>query len=585
MADSFRFSPRPNRAASIRWRPWGAAAFDDASRADRPVLLNLTAVWCGWCQQMDETTYSQPELIELINRELVPIRVDADQYPHVQERYIASGWPTNAFLTPTGEVLWAGTYVGPEEFGAVAAGVLAAWRERREALQVEIDRRRRALEAARGRQPMVGLVRREAADDVVSALLDSFDPRNGGFGDAPKFPLPDAVELLFVQAARFGDEQSRALAEQTLDGMLAGELFDPVEGGFFRYTLSADWTEPRREKLLEVNAGLLRTYALGAHLLARRDLREVVERIVEWAEARLRLPDGLWGGSQAEDEEYYSLAPESRAGRAGPFVDPVVYTDANAAWIRALAEAGGRLGRPDWIERAAGALEVLLAAMAAPGGLLYHFREPGRAPEVAGLLTDVVETARACLALAQATGRAFFLEAARGLVLALETQLWAEDGGFLDYDPAAENAGALRYRERPFERNAAAARLYLDLMLATGARSYRAVAERTLALLSPAAGRYGVSGAEFALAVDEFFDPPPRVVIVGPVAEAAPLRAAALALPTANRRVWTMEEGGRVGALTFPPSATPVAYVCVESTRSRPVTDPARLLEMLKVRR
>src|SRR5690606_20853156 len=150
---------------------------------------------------------------------------------------------------------------------------------RRAELQGEIDRRRRALEAARGRQVAVGLVRREAADDVFSALLDAFDPRNGGFGTAPKFPLPDAIELLFVQAARLGDEGSRAVAERTLDGMLAGELFDPIDGGSFRYALAADWTEPRREKPLETNAGLLRAYALGAHLLERRDWRAAAERI------------------------------------------------------------------------------------------------------------------------------------------------------------------------------------------------------------------------------------------------------------------------------------------------------------------
>jgi uncharacterized protein YyaL (SSP411 family) len=510
MADSFRFSPRPNRAAEIHWRPWCAETFDDAIRADRPILLNLTAVWCGWCQRMDETTYSDPALIRLINDELVPLRVDADQYPHVQARYIASGWPTNAFLTPTGEVLWAGSYVEPAQFGAVAAGVLSAWRDRRAELQVEIERRRRALEAARGRQVLAGLVRREAADDVVTALLDGFDPRNGGFGTEPKYPLPDAVELLFMQAERLGDEQSRLLAAQTLDGMLAGELFDRVAGGFFRYALAADWTEPCHEKLLEVNAGLLRAYALGAELLERDDLREVVERTIAWVDERLALPDGLWGGSQAADREYYELNAAGRSAREAPPVDVVVYTDANAARIRALADAGARLGRPEWIDRAGRALAVLLPAMAAPGGLLHHFLAPGRAPEVPGLLTDAVEAARACYALAQATGENGYLQQARKLAQAMESELWAEDGGFLDHRPAGEGLGALHYRERPFERNAAAARLFLNLFSATGERGYRAVAERTLALLSPGAGRYGIGGAEFALAVEEYFEPPRR---------------------------------------------------------------------------
>jgi uncharacterized protein YyaL (SSP411 family) len=311
----------------------------------------------------------------------------------------------------------------------------------------------------------------------------------------------------------------------------------------------------------------------------------VAERTVEWVETRLALPDGLWGGSQAADPEYYGLDREGRAERAAPYVDPVIYTDANAAWIRALAEAGGRLGRQEWIERAAAALEVLLDTMAAPGGLLYHFRAPTGEPAVVGLLTDLVEVGRACVALAAATGRESFLDDARALVSEMEAALWADDGGFLDHPPARKSAGTLRYRERPFERNAAAARLYLDLMLATGAHGYRAIAERILALLSPAAGRYGVGGAEFALAVDEFFDPPPRIVIVGPAADAAPLRTAALALATPNRRVWPMVAGGRVGAVSFPASTTPVAYVCVDSTRSRPIAEPAYLAETLKVGR
>jgi uncharacterized protein YyaL (SSP411 family) len=575
MSGSFRFSPRPNRAAEVRWRPWGGGALEEARRADRPVLLNLTAVWCPWCQRMDETTYSDPALIRLINEELVPIRVDADQYPHVQERYVVSGWPTNAFLTPTGEVLWAGMYVEPEQFQAVAEGVLSAWRERRDALNAEIERRRRALEAARGRHATVGLVRREAADDVVSAIFDAFDARNGGFGEAPKFPAPEAIELLFVHAERLGDERARLMAERTLDGMLVGELFDQGEGGFYRYALAPDWTEPSREKLLEANAALLRAYALGAQLVGRYDWGGVAERVIAWGEERLALPGGLWGGSQLPKD----------GGRAASPIDPVLYTDANAHWIRSLAEAGGRLGRPEWIERAAAAFDTLLATMAAPDGLFYHFMLPGAPPAVPGLLADAMAVARAALSLAQATGADRFLASARRLAAAMEAHLWADDGGFLDHTPDSGDVGALRYRERPFDRNAAAARLYLDLMLATGERSYRAVAERTLALLSPSAGRYGVEGAEFALAVEEFFEPPLAVVIVGPTDEARTLRLAALALPRGARRVWSMPRGGRVGGLSFPPASEPVAYLCRGRTCSRPIVEPERLATMIQAGR
>lgn len=579
MTDTLRFSPRPNRAREIAWRPWGRAAFEEAARMDRPVLLNLTAVWCHWCHVMDETTYSDPALIELINRELVPLRVDADRYPHVQDRYIAGGWPTNAFLTPTGEVLWAGTYVAPEQFRAVADGVLAAWRSRRAELHAEIERRRMALEAARSRHPAVGLVRREAADDVLTAIQEAFDPRNGGFGSAPKFPNTDAVELLFVHAARGGGAEWQRMAEHTLDGMLAGELEDRVEGGFFRYATEADWTAPHYEKMLEGNAALLEAYALGAHVTGREDWRAAAERIVVWAEASLRRPDGLWGGSQDADEEYYRLDADGRRGRTAPYVDPSAYANWTARWIRALGTAGGRLGRADWVQRASDALDTLLDRAVARDGLLYHVLPADGEPEVHGLLADALEAAAACVALAQATSRTDLLEHARRIVAAMQRSLWDDDGGFLDHVATPDAPGALRYRDRPFEANALAARVLLDLAYGTGERSYRALAERILALLSPLAGRYGVAGATFALAVEEFFEPPLRVVIVGPAERVAPLRAAALALTQPDRRVWTLEKGGRIGPLSFPAADQPAAYVCGARSCSPPIHDGAHLAD------
>lgn len=577
MADPFRFSPRPNRAHEIHWRDWGAGAFDDAKRAGRPVLLNLTAVWCHWCHRMDETTYTDPGLISLINEELVPVRVDADRYPHVQDRYIAGGWPTNAFLTPSGEVLWAGTYVPPDEFGQVARGVLGAWRDRRTELQAEIERRRKAMEAARSRRPAVGLVRRVAADDVLAVMQESFDARNGGFGDAPKFPHADAIELLYFQARRTGDADWAEMAARTLDGMIAGELWDAVDGGFFRYALEADWTAPRHEKILEINADQLRAYALGAHLTGRDDWRRIAERTVAWVDATLGRPDGLWGGSQDSDPEYYALDAAGRAARGAPYVDPVIYGSANAQWIRALADAGGRLGNEEWVTRAAEALDALHDRLAAPDGLLYHCVAPDEPPAVPGLLIDTLEAARAGLAVAAATGRSAALERVCALARALEDTFWVVEGGFRDFVPNGDAVGALRYRDRPFEANAAAARLFNDLALVTGERSYRAIAERTLALLSPLAGRYGVAAAEFALAVEEYFDPPLRIIVVGAPAASAALRRAALAVPDADRRVRNLERDGRIGALRFAAAEQPVAYACGGRACSPPIAEPAKL--------
>lgn len=504
MTEPFRYSPKDNRASDINWRPWSAEAFQEAEKSDRPILLNLTAAWCRSCQEMDETTYSDRQVIRLLNEELVPVRVDADRNPHVQDRYIAGGWPTNALLTPTGEIFWSGTYVSPNELKRVTKGVLEAWRDRREELEKEIERRRKAMEAARSRRPAIGLVRWEAADDVLTGAQEQFDTRNGGFGEAPKFIHAEAIELLLTQAERLDNPDWAAMAERTLDGMLAGEIEDRVEGGFFHYALAADWTEPQVEKLLSANARVLSAYAFAASERGEQRWREAAERTVEWVEHKLSR-EGLWAGSQFADPEYFKGDAAAREELDAPPVDETVYTDSSAMWIAALADAGRRLERPEWVERASTGLDALLETMAAQDDGLVHYRCNGGQP-VSGLLVDLLHGARASAAVARAADRDDALEHARRLVGVMESTLWEDSGGFADHPRARQPLGALRYRDRPFEENSLAARLLLDLTRTTGERSYRAMAESILALLSPLAGRYAVEGATFAMAVHEFFE-------------------------------------------------------------------------------
>jgi uncharacterized protein len=364
------------------------------------------------------------------------------------------------------------------------------------------------------------------------------------------------------------------MADQTLDGMLAGELRD-ADGGFFRYALAADWTEPRLEKLLEANACLLDAYALGAWLRGREDWAEVAAGIVAWVEGTLALPDGLWAGSLDADEDYFAAAPSDRAVLPAPRVDTTVNTAWNARWIAALAAAGMRLDRPAWVERAEGALDTLVRAMAAPGGGMHHFRAPGGEPQLDFLLADSLQTARAALTVAQATGEARWLEQARALVRHMEAT-WASDaGGFWDRTHTEHDVGSLRYRDRPFEVNAVAARVLLDIAHVTGERGRRSQAERALAPMGSTAGRYGPDGAVFALATGEYFEPPPTVVIALPdgctAADAAPLRRAAWQLRLPLLRVWTVPAGHRVGPVLFDADAAPVAYVWTRRGCSPPL--------------
>ena len=209
----FRFSPRPNRAAEIRWRPWGEPAFAEARRLGRPVLLSLSAVWCHWCHVMDETSYSDPRVIAAVNEHFLPIRVDNDRHPDVNRRYNMGGWPTTAFLAPSGDVLTGGTYLPPDQmleslarvkafFDANQAQIVALEGERASAgdgaamarltgVPLDLDQARAALE---GDPDVPGDICAEVGLQVVRG----FDPLHGGLGAEPKFPQPDVFGFLLA---------------------------------------------------------------------------------------------------------------------------------------------------------------------------------------------------------------------------------------------------------------------------------------------------------------------------------------------------------------------------------------------------
>ncbi|HYM67235.1 MAG TPA: DUF255 domain-containing protein, partial [Patescibacteria group bacterium] len=147
VAAEFHFSPRPNRASEINWQPWSARAFDEARRSGRPILLSISAVWCHWCHVMDETTYSHPAIIELINSDFVPVRVDNDVRPDINLRYNMGGWPTTAFLTASGEILTGATYMPPDQMADALARVAGYYRTHQAEIAVSVLEARKKVGA------------------------------------------------------------------------------------------------------------------------------------------------------------------------------------------------------------------------------------------------------------------------------------------------------------------------------------------------------------------------------------------------------------------------------------------------------
>ncbi|MEI6727444.1 MAG: DUF255 domain-containing protein, partial [Actinomycetes bacterium] len=399
----FRFSPRPNRAAEIEWRPWGEPAFAEARRLGRPILLSLSAVWCHWCHVMDETSYSDARVIARINEAFVPIRADNDRNPDVNRRYNMGGWPTTAFLAANGDIITGATYLPPGQLLQTLDRVCEFFAANQTALlALDASEHAHAADAEAAMAHLGGAPRAGAApgDDrdgpslpgdipaaVALAIVRAFDPLHGGLGTDQKFPQADAFAgLLAFGALRPDDDVVPAarisqVARTTLTNMAAGDLYDDVAGGFFRYSTQRDWSEPHYEKMLEDNARLAVLYLDAAVTAASDDgalgsasfYHDIAEGVIDYLVAALLRDDApCFGGSQDADESYYGLGADERAELAMPFVDPTVCVDWNALAAHALLRAAPVLRRPELVTRALELLDYLWAHGRRDGAMAHY---------------------------------------------------------------------------------------------------------------------------------------------------------------------------------------------------------------------
>ena len=324
----------------VHWHPWGAEAFERAQDEDKPILLDIGAVWCHWCHVMDHESYEDPAIAELLNDQWVCIKVDRDERPDVDARYQRAvqtitgqgGWPLTAFLTPEGEVFYAGTYFPPDNrfgrpgFRSVLLSLARLYREERDQVRTQAAEivkhlEARAAEAKPGHASIDILV---GATDGISRL---FDFRQGGFGSQPKFPHPGTCEFLLTRWFDTGEAALREMVDRTLVAMGRGGIRDHIGGGFHRYSVDAKWIVPHFEKMLYDNAELLKAYVSALSSLpsggtdADAQLyREVTEGILQWVRQEMIDPQGGYRASQdadvsaGDDGDYFTwTADEARA--------------------------------------------------------------------------------------------------------------------------------------------------------------------------------------------------------------------------------------------------------------------------------
>jgi len=578
----------------VLWREWGDAAFLEARELDRPILLDIGAVWCHWCHVMDHGipgdpvhtgTYSNPEIADAINRDYIPIKVDNDRRPDINARYNMGGWPTTAFLTPSGDPLYGATYLTPHQMAGLLESIAEYYRNNKDEIELKL-----AEYSAKGQE---ALIENSSSRELTSAIAQyvageirrSFDRAFGGFGTQPKFPHPDALNFTINQYAVSGDEEQRRIAEKTILEMASGGMYDQFAGGFFRYSTTRDWSIPHYEKMLQDNSRLLSTCLLAYQVFKDDQFKDIAVDVKRFlTEVMLDIGTGTFAGSQDADkeDEYYGRPLTERELLPTPFIDRTVYLDWNALAITAFVELYKQLGDRDALLIAIRLYEFLTTHVAP-----YHYYADSRAMGTQNQLTDITALLGAALDLYEVSGTSKYLSDARGLADVALTELYSHDvRRFRDIPQRVVALGALAKQRFDQEDNAHIAQQLVRLSAHSGSARYFNVAESVLKSFVGEYQQQSYFSSAYAIAVGYFLAPPVHVVLVGDIAAAdmEELKFAAYRTFVLSKTV-EIRTAETAGEYLPDPDGRSLAYVCVGTTCSSPVSDPAVLTKLLNEER
>lgn len=569
------------RSVKVHWNDWTAETFARAQREDKVVLLSLSATWCSGCRVMDRTTFADEEVAGLINEHFIPVRVDSDRRPDINDRYNMGGWPSTVFLTPDGNIIWGATYIPPNDMRQLLLQFKTGYQRYKQKILEEIrarDEKTRKFEIAvtRGKAELnIELFRR-----TVNGIILTFDPVYGGFGRAPKFPMVASTEVMMQAFYETGGEDFLQVIVKTLDAMGDLGIYDHDEGGFFRYAAEENWSAPHYEKILEDNAHLVRLYLDASVLLNMQRYRDKAKHALSYLMRHLADHErGVFYASQAADEDYYTLPPEQRRARPSPPIDRTVFCNWNAEMAQTLLKAWAVLGDESYRDLALRCIRFLASTMWM-GDTVYHAFD--QKPAEGGLLRDYVGLLRALLAAFEATGEADWLQRAETLASLMGRLFWSPiDQGLVDRIPGPDDVGELKDVRKDIVENAWASDCLARVSVYTGKGEFRERAVQIMSGFPDYLGQYGHFTAQYALCLDRLIRPPVEIDLVldrSTASEAMKRTALAAYLPRRIVRHLTRDSAVSRG---HDGSRVPAAYVCVNGTCQPPALTPEELIQRL----
>ncbi len=563
----------------IQWEEWTDDLFQKAKRDNKFVILDLEAVWCHWCHVMDEKTYHDPKVVELIKSKYIAVRVDQDSHPDLSNRYENYGWPATIIFGPEGnEIAKLRGYIPADRMAILLDAVI---KDPSPGPSVLPEINVKPSESA-----FLTSGQKEQAEIMHNAF---YDKEQGGWGKGNKLIYADNLEFAMIKA-QDGDKEQEKRALETLDKALI--LQDPEWGGFYQYSDNNVWNSFHFEKIMSIQAQYIRLYSLAYAIYGKKEYLDGAEKAASYLKEFLQSPDGAFYTSQDADVDkeidghaFYPLtnADRRKLGKM-PRIDKNIYARENGWAISALTTLYSVSGNQEYLDAAIRTAQWIINNRKLPGGGFKHGEKELSRP----FLGDTLAMGQAFLNLYEVTGnRAWLTEAINAADFIMKDFGDSQNGGFIARVQDKNAAGVFQKPVKQLDENAAVARLAIRLFYYTGEKKFKSKAELAMKYLASSDiinNKTLLSG--ILIADREMAQEPVHVTVVGAKNDrkAKELFAAAIKLPAIYRRIewWDITEGPLPNPdVEYPQLGKAAAFACAGTTCSFPVFEPAKIADQV----